>query len=242
MGMRKALVIGIDAYTGRYSALDCCVNDANELAGILAMEEYGFEVTVLSDAQATRSAILGWAADARAARAELVLFYFSGHGVATDLGAYLVTADNAVYDEGVEIQKLITILSGDWDARHDTLIFLDCCHSGSMVTLDVAPSGGRPINNDDVRISVTTDRAIAVMAACLSSQMAWERQNHGHGVFTYHLLQALYGEAADHEGYVTINSIYEVISRNMGQLSGNDAEQKPVFRGTSRVVWCLLLV
>ncbi len=86
------------------------------------------------------------------------------------------------------------------------------------------------LHNDDLRINVNTDRAIAVVAASLSSQVAWEQQNTGHGVFTYYLLQALYGEAADHEGFVTINSIYEVISRNMSQLVGSDERQKPVLR------------
>lgn len=185
----------------------------------------------MTDGDATRAAIMKWAAEARSSLSELVLFYFSGHGVVTDLGTYLVTADNALYDEGIEIQKLITILAGDQDARHDALVLLDCCHSGVGVALDEPNSGTRPLSNDDLRVNVTSDRAIAVLAASLSSQVAWEKKNHGHGVFTYHLLQALYGDAADHEGFVTINNIYEVISRNMSQLVSDGERQKPVFRG-----------
>ncbi|MGC5053512.1 protein kinase domain-containing protein [Micromonospora sp. DT48] len=230
VGARKALVVGIDGYSGRHAPLECCVNDATQISGLLAEEEYGFEVTTLTEEYATRPAIMRWAAEARSSRSELVLFYFSGHGVATDLGTYLVTADNAMYDEGIEIQKLITVLAGDQEARHDTLVLLDCCHSGVGVTLDETQSGTRPISNDDLRVNFANERAIAVLAASLSSQVAWEQKNHGHGVFTYHLLQALYGEAADHEGFVTINSIYEVISRNMSQLVSDRERQKPVFR------------
>lgn len=231
MGQRKALVVGINDYSGRWSPLSCCLNDASQVAGLLEMEEYGFEVTVLTDAEATRGRILRWAAEARSSMPESLLFYFSGHGTVTDLGAFLVTFDNAEYDEGIEIQKVIRLLAGESDSRHDTLVFLDCCHSGAGIRPDGTVEMRRPMLNDDIRTAVNVDRGVAVIGAALSSQQAWEEQNFGHGIFTYYLLQGLYGEAADHDGCVTVHSLYEVISRNMGQRGGSREQQKPVFGG-----------
>lgn len=231
MGRRRALVVGVNDYTGRWSPLRCCVNDATQIARLLEMDEYGFEVTEMLNADATRANILRWAAEARADQAEMLLLYFSGHGVTTDLGSFLVTYDNAEYDEGVEIPKLIRILAGDYDAKHATLVFLDCCHSGVAARMDELVENRRPLTNADLQTAANVDRAFAVIAASLSSQVAWEEQNFGHGVFTYYLLQALCGDAADHEGFVTIHSVYDVISRNMGQLTGREEQQKPVFGG-----------
>lgn len=56
MSNRKALVIGIDNYED--APLLNCVNDAQDIQLVLDSSEYGFQVNVLLNEEATRRNIL----------------------------------------------------------------------------------------------------------------------------------------------------------------------------------------
>ncbi|MEU8026786.1 MULTISPECIES: protein kinase domain-containing protein [Micromonospora] len=227
-----AILAGIDSYAQRWTALDCSVHDVEELAAILEMPEYGFRVRTLKNEQATKPAIVRELIEARNSGAKTVVFYFSGHGAATEFGTYLVSHDNGDFDEGVELRKLAEIL-GSADSDSQALIILDCCHSGAAASFGPLPYQVRLLHNADVQQAFRpTAHSVAVVAACTEQQLAWEERNTGHGVFTHHLLQALLGDAVDHQGQLTANSLYDVVSRNMAALDGfGEGRQKPVFAG-----------
>ncbi|RVU26171.1 hypothetical protein EOT10_11370 [Streptomyces antnestii] len=232
MGLALALVIGIDTYKDRWSKLSCCAHDADQVAAVLEMEEYGFSVTLLQNEQATKTDILRWLIDARNSGAERILFYFSGHGASTDLGHYLVTYDNRDLDEGVALPDILRILEPDEAQECQVFVLLDSCHSGGAVT----GAGGSALrvtelkNSDVLEVVHRVESSSAVVAACTANQAAWEVNNLGHGIFTYYLLYALTGAAADHTGNVTAHSVYEVISREMAQ-GNHEHDQLPVFGG-----------
>ncbi|SCG69732.1 Caspase domain-containing protein [Micromonospora coxensis] len=193
------------------------------------MPEYGFQVCTLKNEQVTKAAIVRQLIEARNSGATTALFYFSGHGAATEIGTFLVTHDNSDFDEGVELRKLAEML-GSADAQ--TLIVLDCCHSGAAGQFGDLPYQARLLAGADVQAAFRLSaNSVAVIAACTSEQLAWEERNLGHGIFTYHLLQALLGEAVDHEGNLTANSLYDVVSRNMAANGQISDRQKPIFAG-----------
>ncbi|MGN2360972.1 protein kinase domain-containing protein [Streptomyces luridiscabiei] len=235
MGLALALVVGIDAYRDRWPKLSCSTHDADQIAEVLQMDEYGFNVTLLQNEQATKTNVLHWLVDAKNSGADKILFYFSGHGASTELGHYLVTFDNRDFDEGVALPDILRILEPVDTQDSQVVVLLDCCHSGGAVT----GTGGTVIRVTDLTSSEILDVArqvessSAVIAACIESQSAWEVNNLGHGIFTYYLLYALTGAAADHTGSVTAHSIYEIISREMSKArSGHD--QSPIFGGRVR--------
>ncbi|MER5788000.1 caspase family protein [Streptomyces sp. NPDC001980] len=235
MGLALALIVGIDTYKDRWPKLSCCAHDADQVAAVLQMQEYGFNVTLLQNEQATKTDILRWLVDAKNSGADKILFYFSGHGASTDLGHYLVTYDNRDLDEGVALPDILRILEPSETQDSQIFVLLDCCHSGGALT----GTGGSVIRVTDLRnadileVVRQVESSSAVVAACTESQTAWEVNNLGHGIFTYYLLYALTGAAADHTGSVTAHSIYEVISREMSKgSSGHD--QLPVFGGRVR--------
>lgn len=237
MDDKRALVIGIDRYGNRRASLSCCVNDAEHVAKELRGDGFGFEVSVLLNDEATRPAILRWITEVRNDRPTTTLVYFAGHGVRTELGSFLVTSDHQEFDEGIDLSTLVRLLAGADEADHNTLIMLDCCHAGAaLAPRGMDDSTGEWLTPQDVR-SVFHGHGVATIAACMAQQRAWEEYNHGHGVFTYYLLGALRGEAADHQGFVTAHTIYETIARNMS--TGPQAtDQRPVFAGhvTGRLV------
>ncbi|MGW2684622.1 protein kinase domain-containing protein [Streptomyces sp. NPDC001414] len=227
---RLALVVGINSYRDRWATLKNSVNDADEVEAILTEPEYGFAVTKLIEEEVSKAAVLRWLVEAKNSGAEQIVFYFSGHGTATDIGTFLVTHDNAEFDEGISLNSLLPIASPPPGSPTQVLIILDCCHSGGVVEQSSAGIMVSPIRQDDIsRMVRQANPAVVVMAACTSDQSAVEKDNLGHGVFTHYLLSALLGDAADHTGRVTAHSVYDVVSREMAGQEGN--VQVPVFLG-----------
>jgi serine/threonine protein kinase/uncharacterized caspase-like protein len=226
---KLALIAGISKYASRWPQLSYCTHDADQISETLSFPEYGFSTTVITDENVTKSFILRWLLEARNSGAEKILFYFAGHGVVNDLGSFLVTYDNDELEEGLPLTDLLRIAEPKNGSDTEVVIILDCCHSGHAATPDQSSIASRKISNNDVtQVARETDPSSVIIAACGGEQKALETANFGHGVFTYHLLNSLLGDAADHRGDVTIHSIYEVVSREM---EGSSHKQEPVFGG-----------
>ena len=222
MGQNKAIVIGINQY--KEDPLEYCVNDAQEVAAALEIENYNFKVTQFTDASATRFNILRELDATRLTKPSIFLFYFSGHGCATDTGTYLVTQDTQPYNEGIDLDLLAKIF--DQYAKEGSVVvaIFDCCHSG-------AASPGvhftRSITAADVEQALPAmGRSRVVLAACKSSESSYEDDAYKHGLFTYHLIGGLLGDAADYEGIITATSLYEYVCRPFEEQT----KQTPVFK------------
>ena len=210
--MRRALLVGIDAYD--FGRLEGCVADALALADVLSTDNdgtpnWGTEVMRGSDGEPPvtreelRNALTQLFANARDAD---LLFYFAGHGGQTAWGADLVTQDATESSLGVSMNDLIT-LANDSPARSVTLI-LDCCFSGDVGALPGLQSAAVA---EPFRLTKTVLREnVTVMAASRSTETSAEAE--GHGAFTRVLLDGLEGGATDHRGNITALSLYGYIS------------------------------
>ena len=57
-----------------------------------------------------------------------------------------------------------------------------------------------------------------VIASAKPNQRSWEDPGLGHGIFTFHLIDALHGKAdADNDGYVSVMEIFKYLERNVPQ-------------------------
>ena len=224
---KKALVIGIDKYAVR--PLSNCVNDATEVGEVLALAEYGFEVKTLIDEQATRRALLSELNSLFREDNEFILIYFSGHGSATRLGTFLVTVDSDSIDVGIDLEYIRKLLVTGLQEGATAVVILDCCHSGAANARALVDGlEAHDMNSRDVnRALPTLGNGRVVLAACQSHELAFELPSLAHGVFTYYLLEGLYGSASDSEGEITIPNLYDHVSRNFERITG----QTPVFKG-----------
>ena len=133
--MKKAMVIGIDNYPE--CPLTGCINDATNIANILAKNEDGspnFDVKLKTDI-CTKSQLKGLITECFSGDATVALFYFSGHGYIDSLGGYLVTPDFTNNDYGVSLQEILTIINQS--NCKDKIIILDSCHSGFMGNINI---------------------------------------------------------------------------------------------------------
>jgi serine/threonine protein kinase len=221
---RVAVVVGINEYDpARWTPLRWCANDAREVAALLAMPEYGFTVVELIDAEATTARIVAALMKLRESEPDSLAFYFAGHGVSNELGAYLVTYDNQDWAEGLRLDQLAQILTPSSQTQN-SVAFLDCCHSGAapLGAAHLTPLSPRAIEQS---FPAALDRSRALIAACPANDVSVETDSSEHGVFTSHLIEGLAGNAADYEGFVTATSLYDYVAARMGQVG-----LEPVFR------------
>ena len=210
IGMRKALVVGIDDYPKQ--SLDGCINDAHNIAKLLRTNEDGspnFSVHVVENIT-TKSELKTLIIKCFCGHEDIALLYFSGHGHIDSLGGYIVTPDFAPNDVGVSMSEILAI-ANDSKVRN-RIIILDCCHAGFM---------GQKTTSD--QISHIGD-GVTILTACRSEQTSTEKN--GQGVFTELLVAALNGGAADITGNITPGGIYAYIDKALGPWE----EQRPIFK------------
>ena len=147
-----------------------------------------------------------------------VVVYYSGHGVPgiEDKRGYLLPVDadpNTAELNGYPIDVLYRNLSGLEEAR-SVMVFVDACFSGGS-------GGGMLIDSaSPVYVSPalpeTAGERLAVLTAATGKQLAsWDREA-GHGLFTHHLLNALYGAGdTNSDGAVTARETKAYLDRHM---------------------------
>ncbi|HVR99515.1 MAG TPA: caspase family protein [Thermoanaerobaculia bacterium] len=211
--MRKALIVGIDDYPKR--PLVGCVKDAQRITEALSQhddETPNFECKVLTGLPepVTRAALALNLKTLFSVPADIALFYFSGHGAADKETRYLVTHDYARNDEGLPMERVLTL------AQHapirEVVILLDCCYAGGM--------GGVPAIASDLAV---LREGLTVVTASRSDQFASETT--AGGVFTSLVYEALRGGAADILGHVTMGSVYSYADQVLGAW-----DQRPLFK------------
>jgi hypothetical protein len=142
-----------------------------------------------------------------ATRDDILLIYYSGHGITANNGSLLLCARNTRTD-----RRLTTTVSAetitrmtDQSAAAVTIIILDCCYAGAFKTGDVAAELG--------------GRGRYVLAATRSGDRASDAE-HGTGYsrFTAHLLRGLQGAAAQPDAEcVTVSDLYHYLRSRMAE-------------------------
>jgi serine/threonine protein kinase len=222
---KLALVIGVNSYP--WQPLDVCVNDANEMMATLSMPEYGFDVFPLFDRDATRKKFLESLNTFFRTPADTYLFYFTGHGLASDLGAFLCPVDIDVEPEGIDLDLITKYLDRVVSPDASVVLILDCCHAGAAKlgqwVASSQPLAPQTLAQTLLRIS----RGRVLLAACSGDEEAFTVAELGHSLFTSFLLRGLLSEAADATGRVTVSSLHDFVAHECKTA----AMQTPVFKG-----------
>jgi hypothetical protein len=192
MERRKALLVGIDSYSGVDNQLHGCVNDARELAQLFAWHGDGsknFDVELLTSPLPNPDGTFAAAEDPDtehvckkegltkdllrdrikalfAGDADIALFYFSGHGSLTSVGGTLITSDTKRAEDGLEMNDLLTWANKS--ATQEKIIILDCCHSGDFGS-----------SNLDRNVSEISHGMVVMTAALPSEESAREQRRSG---------------------------------------------------------------
>jgi formylglycine-generating enzyme required for sulfatase activity len=250
-GQRWAVVVGIGKYRDpTIRPLRYAVADARAMHAFLVDPNGGgfppANVQLLLDQQATQVTLrsaLGTTLARRAVRGDTVFIYYAGHGaLEADLSGreldgyakYLIPHDASTADLFASAINMAEVEIFFSRIQAETVVLaLDTCYSGA--------GGGRgfanlPPGRDARGITLQPDflarlargRGRAILTAADTNEVALELAELGHGLFTYHLLEALRGKAdIQGKGYVTLQDayryVYDRVARHSRQVGGSQS-------------------
>ena len=224
--------IGIDRHLSPHVGdLTCAVRDAKALAALFE-DTLGGSCTLLTDADATREAVIRHLDALSACHPDDTVFVaFSGHG--TD-DHKLVTHDTDLDDlEGtalslVELErKFINIQAGR------LLLVLDCCFSGGMgAKVLKVDARSRSPSSAELRLAALAGEGRLILTASAADQPAWEDVRRGHGLLTSALVEALSGtpEVMDGTHVSLMRLVAHVVSRVQASAIAMGKDQLPGVR------------
>ena len=221
------LLIGVNQYQDQknlpslqYSALDCqglgeALTEATasfSAKEVIIHHDFINQRPCVADVRQSISHIIN------AAQAEdTILFYFSGHGIleASSQQVVLCLADTNTENlltTGLPLNTLLKQLSNC--AASQQLVWLDACHSGGMTlrgTSKISLPNPSTRLVEVLRHKAAESKGFYALLSCDQSQQSWEFPELGHGVFTYYLMRGLQGEAADSQGIIEADALYQYV-------------------------------
>lgn len=239
-----AVVIGISQYRAvqplRYADKDALAF-YDYLANHIGVPKE--QTTLLLNEQATLMNLkrtLGTELKRKASEKDTVIVYYAGHGApeadasAGDddgLEKYIVPYDadpRDLYTTGLPMREIETIFQR---LSPERIIFIsDSCYSGATAGRTFATASRRAVVSENFLSRLSKGKGRVVLTASKASEVSEEREDLGHGVFTYFLLEGLRGKAdADKDGIVTVDEVYSYVSKKVPEVTGQN--QHPVKKG-----------
>jgi WD40 repeat protein len=239
-----AVVVGISRYKTVHP-LRYADRDAEAFAQYL-VDQVGVpkdHVTLLTNEQATLTNLkrsLGTDLKRKGGEKDTVVIYYAGHGApeadatAADddgLEKYIVPYDadpQDLYTTGLPMREVETIFQR---LHPDRVIFImDSCYSGATAGRTFQTASRRAVISETFLSRLSKGKGRVVLTASKASEVSEEREDLGHGVFTYYLLEALNGKAdSDGDKVITIDEVYSYVSKRVPEVTGQN--QHPVKKG-----------
>jgi tetratricopeptide (TPR) repeat protein len=235
LGDTWALVVGISNYQNQ-TDLHYAHRDAGVFVQYLrspaggSVDEARLKVLINEDATMANFAMALDELLERVNPGDFVIIYFSGHGdVETRLSSkpgYLLCWDapSRVYTSGGaynvrDLQDFVTTLSSEKMAK--IALYIDACHSGSLA----GGSTGASITNETLAKQFARETKIL---SCQSNELSLESSKYGggRGLFSFHLINGLYGEADQNNDQVV--TLHE-LDRYLNEWVPKDADPNPQY-------------
>lgn len=223
----RAVIIGISSYN-HMPALRYTDDDAYRMYAFLKSPEGGAltdeNIKILIDEEATKKQILYTLEEVftQASPNDLVMLYFSGHGLP---GSFL-PSDYDGYNHVVHHDEIKNILNRS-PAKYK-LCIADACHSGGLLAMK-----GNRANNALLKyyeVLAQASPGSALIMSSKSSETSLESSGLRQGVFSHFLIKGLKGAAdANQDKIVNIQELFDYTYRNVRSYTGS--RQSPVIKG-----------
>lgn len=227
-----AVIIGISDYPMTSRDLAFSDDDANRLYFHLRSPEGGAlpqsQIRKLVDKEATKENILKVSEEifSKADDNDLVIFYYSGHGLRNGFIPYDSHNDNTV----VYHEELSTIFNKS--KAKQKVVIADACHAGGLGYLtekgvsspleDLSPSFYQKLYD--------TDEGYAFILSSKSRELSYEHDGLRSGVFSHFLIKGLKGKANDNgDDLINIAELFKYTKTNVYKFT--DGKQTPIIFG-----------
>ena len=196
---KVALLIGVSEYKPGLNSLPAAVRDIEAMEGVLQHPDFGAfdEIRRLPNPGllAMRSAIAELFGDRDTD--DLVLLYFSGHGVTDEYGKFFLT--NCDTQKKGRLNKATVVEAGfvhdlmeNCDSERQVII-LDCCHSGAFPEGMKARDAGSTIDFEQQ----LGGRGRIVLTSSAATEYSFEREGEDLAIYTRYLVEGIQTGAAD---------------------------------------------
>jgi hypothetical protein len=209
-----ALLIGVSDYQGDLASLPGTQTDIQEMQRVLQKPQVGgFDVVeLLSNPDPTQMQLaIEKLFQENRSRDDLILLYFSGHGVKDDNGtlhfATRITQKNQqgrIFTSTVVPANFIQNCMSNSRSKRQVLI-LDCCFSGAFANDMKAKQAEEVV---DIKAQLGGEGR-AVLTSSTATQVSYEKE--GAGIYTRYLVQGLETGAADRngDGHISVDELHE---------------------------------
>ncbi|MGJ6122306.1 caspase family protein [Mycolicibacterium sp. Y3] len=231
------LFIGIDRYADtKIQWLSGAVRDAKALHALFADTISDESHVLLTDKQATasaiRSALQKLSNDAKPD--DVVVIYYAGHGSDTHEIICYDTLLSDISSTSLPLEELGEVISGI--KGRTVFCALDCCFSGGLGSRVLATGikeRGLAATLPSAILQRFTGKGRLVLTASADDEPALESSTHGHGLFTFRLLEALQGaeDVAVNDQLDLQKLVHYVSQRVIADAAQMGRQQTPTLRG-----------
>ncbi|MBD2498391.1 caspase, EACC1-associated type [Nostoc sp. FACHB-280] len=226
-----ALLIGISEYEPCLAPIPTAIKDADALREVLTHPEMGGfpeeNVTMLHNPSRLDMEIAIYKLFSECKKDDLVLFFFSGHGITDEVGRlYLSTRETRKAENG----KLITPTSVAASFIHEQMsnsrskrqvVILDSCFSAAFAKGMSA--------KDDLKVDIQAQlggKGRAVLTSSSPTQYSIFEDNEELSIYTRYLVEGIRTGAADEDddGYISIAELHEYARK---KVTGTTPQMTP---------------
>ncbi|MEO1185055.1 MAG: caspase family protein, partial [Cyanobacteria bacterium J06636_27] len=222
---KVALLIGVSEYEPGLNALPAAVQDVEAMRRVLVDPEMGdfadSDITVLKNPQPQKVRNEIYNLFANRQKDDLVLFYFSGHGIKDERGKLYLSTRTTRKDNGKLVKPSSIAASVLHESINDSrsqrqVIILDCCFSGAIATGMTAKDDGSIDLEEQLG---GTGRAILTSSS--STQYSFEQEGSELSLYTRYLVEGIKTGAADTDGdgQISIDELHEYASQKVHEAS-----------------------
>jgi hypothetical protein len=229
---KRAMVVAVSQYDTSLVDLGFCENDGNSMHKVLTSNGYQIEEKNLLignvDGTKMRETILDFFNDITIRSNDIVLFYYSGHGVPDLDTVYLTSSDtdpNFPIKKGFSFDELRIMMDRCISTKVVTI--LDSCYSGAA-RLGKGPTDAAKLAQKLIgKGGGVQEEGQCILAASQSYQEAYG-MNEGKGsVFTHYVVEGMKGDkdAADNSGNITPDTLGRYV---YDKVTSEYPNQKPI--------------
>lgn len=239
MTSKYALVIANTEYQDpNFAKLTAPGRDAEEFAQVLR-DLAGFEVKVLlNEGESKTSRAIGHFFKDRK-HDDLLLLYFSGHGVRNEQGLLFLAATDTELKilEASSVPAEFITKSMNASRSQRQILILDCCNSGAF------DYGSKSVGQSMGIATAFEGNGFGrvVLTATDATQFAWEGDkiigNTQKSVFTHFLIEGLRGEAdRDGNGRITVDELYDYAYEKVVRVTPKQTPSHWAYRERGEII------
>ena len=224
---RIALLIGISEYLSDLTNLPSTLKDVEAMKEVLGNSEMGgfdkenIKVLKNSNRQEIEEEIYELFADRK--EDDILLFYFSGHGVLSRKGhLFLATPQTRKGQRDIVRPTAVSanVLQSEMDDSFSEhlVVILDCCYSGAFT------EGMTAKGNENIDIQAELGgKGRAILMSSSSTQSSFQSEGSALSIYTKYLVEGIKTGAADtdNDGKIAADELHQYVSEKVTAESPN---------------------